>query len=371
MPTQSSTEISAPPRFGLFYLPVLGLGTTDTAAGSLAAIERQVCYADQHGWSQVWLAEHHGARYGGIISAPEVFGAYLAARTAQIRIGPAICVLPLHDPRHLAERYALLDQLSKGRLEMGIGHGFLAHEFELFGIDRAESRERFKEALEVIVTAWKQGWITFSGKFYRYEAAEVYPECVQSPPPIWVAASRTRESFETAGRHGYHLMINPYTRTPEEVSEGLTTYFAAREEVGLPKHGARITAVQHLFCGEIDTALVAEFNSYLQALAEAANSTSRRGDAASQAKHFEALSFDKVYPQKVLFGRSEDLAERIDKWRRLGVTDFCLMPQFGCMSWERSLESLQRFTEEVVMAQRSQISETPFKENARVSGVAS
>lgn len=336
------------PGFGLFYVPVLHPDVAASEHEHLQGIKRQVMYADAHGWRNVWLAEHHGTTYGGMLNAPEVLGAWLAAQTSDIRIGPGIAVLPLHDPRHLAERYALFDQLSNGRLDMGIGHGFLSGEFELFGISLQDNRARFLEAHKVLLQAWQQETFSHSGNYFHYEDAASYPRCYRRMPPVWMAASNTRQSFELAGRHGHHLMVNPYTRTEDEIREGLSYYFAALDEAGAPRDQVRITAMLHLYCGRIDHVVEEALNVYIHSMAEAAAQSSKRNGAVESQKHFSSIRFSSVYPDKVLFGTPAELQQQIDRWRGIGITDFCLMSQFGNLSWEHSMESVQLFTEEVM-----------------------
>ena len=84
--------------------------------------------AEQLGYESVWVAEHHFANYG-LCPAPPVLLAAMAQQTQRIRLGPAVCVLPFHDPVKVAEEYAVLDVVSNGRLELGVGRGYLAHEY--------------------------------------------------------------------------------------------------------------------------------------------------------------------------------------------------------------------------------------------------
>ncbi|MCS6927292.1 MAG: LLM class flavin-dependent oxidoreductase, partial [Candidatus Binatia bacterium] len=88
-----------------------------------------------HGYESVWVAEHHFANYG-LCPAPPVLLAAIAQRTQRVKIGPAVCVLPFHDPVKVAEEYAVLDVVSNGRLDFGVGRGYLAHEYAGHMVDR-------------------------------------------------------------------------------------------------------------------------------------------------------------------------------------------------------------------------------------------
>src|SRR4029453_5101264 len=131
-------------RYGIFYLPSLSATDPAESAGRLPTIVEQAAYVEELGFDSVWLAEHHFHSFGGTLSSPPVIGAAIAQRTSRIRIGSAVFFLPLHNPLGIAEDYATLDCLSGGRVEFGIGHGFIKWESLTFGTPLDELRERFK-----------------------------------------------------------------------------------------------------------------------------------------------------------------------------------------------------------------------------------
>jgi alkanesulfonate monooxygenase SsuD/methylene tetrahydromethanopterin reductase-like flavin-dependent oxidoreductase (luciferase family) len=143
-------------RFGLFYLPSSLPATPAEGVERLRVIVEQVAFGEQLGFDSVWLAEHHFHSFGGLFSATPVIGAAIAQKTSRIRIGTAVILLPYHHPIRIAEDYATLDCLSQGRLEFGVGHGFVKWEALTFGIPLDELRERFQENLEIVLKAWSE-----------------------------------------------------------------------------------------------------------------------------------------------------------------------------------------------------------------------
>jgi len=113
-------------------------------------IIEQVELADRIGIDYAWLVEHHFVRHGGLFPANYAFLSYLAARTKRIRLGTGATVLPLNDPVRVAEQAATLDQLSQGRFDFGVGRGFIRDEFEAFGVDMKDSRERVEEGVALV-----------------------------------------------------------------------------------------------------------------------------------------------------------------------------------------------------------------------------
>src|SRR5262245_46139072 len=216
-------------RYGLFYLPSSLPSTRGEGSERLRAVVEQAGYAEQLGFDSIWLAEHHFHSFGGLFSATPVIGAAIAQRTSKIRIGTAVALLPYHDPLRLAEDYATLDCLSDGRLEFGVGHGFIKWESLTFGTPLEELRDRFKENLEVILHAWSQPSLTYEGRSRRYANVELLPRPVQKPhPTVWMGATSTLESFEFAGRRGFHLMLIPFLHEVDELRSMVEVYLNAR-----------------------------------------------------------------------------------------------------------------------------------------------
>lgn len=161
--------------------------------------------ADRAGYFCYHLAEHHGTPLG-MAPSPAVFLAAVASRTRRIRLGPLVFLLPLYEPLRLAEEVCMLDQLSGGRLELGVGRGVSPYELACFGVDPAGTRARFDEALAVLVAAMTNDRLTFAGgaRCYRDVPLEMRP--FQRPyPPLWYP-THNPQSIEYAARHGFHFV---------------------------------------------------------------------------------------------------------------------------------------------------------------------
>lgn len=138
--------MSEPVKFGLINFLENPAGKSDR---QIAAEQKHILIAaEEYGFGSVWQVEHHFSNYGHRVSAA-VMLATVAAATSQIRIGSGVVVLPFHNPIRVAEEFALLDLLSDGRLDVGIGRGFEPAKFHGYGIDQSRSREIFNDALEV------------------------------------------------------------------------------------------------------------------------------------------------------------------------------------------------------------------------------
>jgi alkanesulfonate monooxygenase SsuD/methylene tetrahydromethanopterin reductase-like flavin-dependent oxidoreductase (luciferase family) len=196
-------------------------------------ILEQVQLAEELGWECFMFNEHHFLGYGGLAANPAVLLAAAAARTSRIRLGPCIAILPLRHPLHTAEDYAMVDALSAGRLEFGIGSGNTELDYRVFGVTRENDRQRLIEALEIILKAWSRERSSHSGKFWNYDELTLYPRPVQRPhPPVWVAGTSV-EGLGWAGRNGFHIMTVGHPHPPERVRPGVEAWKQGLIEAGI------------------------------------------------------------------------------------------------------------------------------------------
>ena len=187
-------------------------------------ILEQVALAEELGWECFMFNEHHFLGYGGPIANPAVLLAAAAARTSKIHLGPCIAILPLRHPLHSAEDYAMVDTISGGRLEFGIGSGNTDMDYKVFGVTRENDRQRLREAIDVILKTWGNARIGHKGEFWQFDELSLYPRPVQQPhPPIWVAGT-SAEGLGWAGRQGYHIMTVGHPHPPEKVRLGVEAW---------------------------------------------------------------------------------------------------------------------------------------------------
>ncbi len=164
----------------------------------------QVCLADQLGYHSVWTVEHHFLSEWSYSSAPEVWYGALSQLTKRIRLAHGVCLLPIpfNHPARIAERIAVLDIMSNGRVEFGTGRSVTEAELGGFQINPEDSRPMWEEAIAAIPKMWTQETFSWDGKYFKMPEREVIPKPVQKPhPPIWVAATQPT-TWEVAGHKG-------------------------------------------------------------------------------------------------------------------------------------------------------------------------
>ena len=192
-------------KFSLFYIPACREESTPDR--EFEELIEQCVAADEFGFDTVFIAEHHFSRVG-ICPSPLMILTAIAAKTSRIRLGTAICIMPFHNPVHLAEQAALLDVLSGGRLELGVGRGSQPREFQGFNASPSESRGRLKEGVELISRLLEGENLTFQGEFFSCVEAEIFPKPIQKPrPPIWLAGT-SPETYAFAGEKNLNVMAS-------------------------------------------------------------------------------------------------------------------------------------------------------------------
>jgi len=189
-------------QFSVFHI-AMGRGRTSDRQVYEDFIS-DISLAERLNFHTFWLAEHHFNANFSLSPSPNVLLAAAAILTKRMKIGTCINVLPFHNPVRLAEEGAMLDLLSNGRFQWGIGRGITGHEFHGFGLDPAESLERFREIHDYVLHSWKTDKLSWKGKFVNVpDGIDLAPVITQRPhPPVWVTA-QSPSSVEWAAERGY------------------------------------------------------------------------------------------------------------------------------------------------------------------------
>jgi alkanesulfonate monooxygenase SsuD/methylene tetrahydromethanopterin reductase-like flavin-dependent oxidoreductase (luciferase family) len=345
----------------------LTLGHSPSPADDYTAIRdlvTEACYAEATGFDGIWLTEHNFTGES-VYSDPIPFASVLAARTSRIRLGFAVIQLSLRHPIRLATELALLDNLSDGRIDVGVGHGTNYNEYEFvgYGLRSDDSRERMEETLDVMLRAWTGEPVVHQGKFYQLSLPELRPVPRQRPhPPIWRAAS-SAGSIRECGRLGVPMMT---ARIPvARVRERMTLY-----EVGLAESTLDAETRQRR---REDAAVwrfvyVAESQAQAEEELGAALLETRRHMVHARATHNPsdyAVEAGRVNPwndplvshedgvrysleTSAFCGTAARVAEQVAELREAGAHHVLCQMVCGYLSHARIMESMRRFGEDVV-----------------------
>jgi len=348
-------------RFGTYYF-LQAPPAIDHAEVIQREIEQMV-WTEELGFDSIWLTEHHFIDYGLSVS-PSVLAAAAAMRTQRVRIGLAAAILPFHDPIRLAEELALVDILSGGRLDVGVGRGNRPVEFEGLRVPQIENRERFDETLAVMVKAWTEERFSFDGRYFQIPEVRVIPKPVQHPhPPLYVVCV-SADTIEATALRGLP-MLNSILRGPvDQLVAQRDAYINACRKAGRTE--AEITTLlsrwgvsRHVYVAPTDAEALAQTHDaemwYQEALRkfliperiERVHPLLQPGFRA-MAEKFAHVSWDDLVRETVAFGSPDTVAERIAELGRLGVGEVLCWMNFGGLPQHQVRRSMELFAREVM-----------------------
>jgi alkanesulfonate monooxygenase SsuD/methylene tetrahydromethanopterin reductase-like flavin-dependent oxidoreductase (luciferase family) len=204
---------------------------------------------EQDGWHSYFVIEHQNSPVGRI-TAPSVYLTAIARATSVLRVGAMMWQLPFYHPIRLAQEVAMLDHLSRGRVEFGTGIGVHEHEFIRWGVDYYKRAAIAEEVIKIVKMAWTQDEVTFEGKFFRFDEALPQPKPFQKPyPPIW-AAVHSDAAVEFAARNNYNVSQN--LDTDEVVARKFDLYRRIWRECNHPGPMPRIFLQRQVHVAETD-----------------------------------------------------------------------------------------------------------------------
>ncbi len=326
--------------------------------------------AEDLGYRYYFFIEHQNAPFA-YISAPSVYLAALARQTSTIRFGPMVYQLPMHHPIRLAQDAAMLDQLSRGRLDFGVGYGIHAHEFMRWRLPFAERRAMGIEAMEIITKAWTEDFVTYDGEYWSFDEALPKPRPFQLPhPPVWIGAHSTT-SFDYAAEHNYHVAQN--IDVDDVVAEKFAYFKKAWTARGHPGPMPHMLVARHVHVADTDQQAREESEPYLlqgffgkrggQIIASTrigwggdARGTGgeRTPDIEERGRVFQEISksYDFWIDKGLALVGSPDTVARMieEQQRRVGYDVLCTQHQIGDMDRPTTMKSLKLFAEQVMPA---------------------
>ena len=316
--------------------------------------------AEETGSEGVWLAEYHFDPGRSVLSAPVTVAGAVAARTKKIKIGLAVHVLPLRNPVQIAEEIATLDHLSDGRLDFGIGRAAFPRIYQGYGLSYAESRDRFGECLEIILRSWTAEKFSFHGKYYQYDDLCVVPKPLQKPhPPIRIGAT-SADTFELVGRMGYPIFINPSrVATLLDLKPLVSEFHQARKKAGhtgqvdvglrVPVYVAETAEKAY---SEPKDSTMFQMQRLINVIADSIGQEgiSAGDDRTAQVQRLQAMSYEDVLANTVIYGTAESVVERLQQLQEeLGLTQIIYEVNFGCnVPLEHQIKAVKLINEYVV-----------------------
>jgi natural product biosynthesis luciferase-like monooxygenase protein len=225
-------------------------------------------FADQHGLAAVWTPERHFHAFGGLYPNPAVTSAAIAAVTERIQIRAGSVVLPLHDPIRVAEEWAMVDNLSRGRVGLSFASGWHSNDFVFAPQNYPDRKNLMFQHIDIVKKLWRGETVNRPGGDGKGVSVRILPRPVRLDVPLWITASGSPDTFRMAGEMGANILTNLLGQTVKEVADKIAIYRKAWREHGHGPRAGQVTLMLHTFV-ERDMKLVREkvrvpFTDYLK-----------------------------------------------------------------------------------------------------------
>jgi natural product biosynthesis luciferase-like monooxygenase protein len=335
--------------FGLFYFAA---DSTDAASrDAYKLLLEGARFADEHDFVAVWTPERHFHAFGGLYPNAAVTSAALAVLTTRVQIRAGSVVLPLHNPIRVAEDWAVVDNLSGGRVGLSFASGWHANDFALMPENYGRRRELMHEQIATVLSLWRGEKIRAVNGEGKEVELSILPRPVRERPPLWIASAGTVETFETAGRNGHNVLTNMLGQDLADLKSRFAAYRKARKEAGHVGEGI-ISVMLHTFvCGDDEEArrLAKEpFCNYLASsydlvkvapwMFPAFKQPSQGGTQGAfdprtfDSEDMRALldhAFERYFETAGLFGTPERALSMVERLKGIGATEVACLIDFG------------------------------------------
>ena len=298
-------------------------------------------YADEQGYVGIWLPERHFHSFGGYSPNPSVLAAALARETQYMQLRAGSSVIPLHHPVRLAEEWAVVDNISNGRVGLAAASGWHPQDFIFAPDNFSENRQIMFDNLEKIQNLWQGGTVSCQGGDGNVVEASLYPMPKQECLPVWLTIVKNPETYYQAGKRGYGVLTNMMGQTPEELREHITHYHRGRVEAGLDPRKGKVAVLLHTYIcqDEAQAKKQAErpFKDYLLTTTNILDSMAR---SLGKDQEFGKLSpadqdfiIDKSYQRYLesaaLIGSPDSCYKIVCELKKAGITEFSCFVDFG------------------------------------------
>ncbi len=303
---------------------------------------------EKSGFHAYHIAEHHATPLG-MAPSPSVFLAAVAERTKTLRFGPLVYTLNLYHPLRLIDEICMLDQLSGGRLELGVGRGISPYEVGYYGVDPATGPERFAETLDVVLKGLAHKRLDHQGKYFTFKDVPMEMQPVQKPhPPLWYGAN----SLESADRLAKQACNTVVGMKAEGVGLFADRYRAAWKALGRDeKQMPLIGLSRHIMVGDTDkeaqSVAKRAFLLWYDALIHL-----WRAHGVGLPRQLIPEKFEDALAQGyIIAGSASTVRERMKRDNEIAGINYCLCRMaFGDLSLEESTRSVELFAREVMPA---------------------
>ncbi|HXO26080.1 MAG TPA: MupA/Atu3671 family FMN-dependent luciferase-like monooxygenase, partial [Thermoanaerobaculia bacterium] len=340
--------------FSLFYFGNYAAGR---AADHYRLVLEGARFADRHDFSAIWTPERHFHEFGGLFPNPSVLSAAIAAGTERLQIRAGSVVLPLHDPLRVAEEWALVDNLSGGRVGVSFASGWHANDFVLNPGAYQDRQEVMRRGIDAVRRLWRGEALRLPSGAGSEVEVRIFPRPVQPELPIWVTAASSPDTFRLAGELGAGVLTHLLGHEEAELAAKIRVYRDAWRQAGHRSGEGRVTVMLHTFVGAsretVEAAVREPLSAYLKTsfglLRSLAESAGLKQDPRQLPPAELDLLVARAYQRYVaagagLIGTPDSCAATVERLRLLGVDEVACLIDFGVAA-EQVLANLPHLDE--------------------------
>ncbi|PCJ49785.1 MAG: hypothetical protein COA74_04870 [Gammaproteobacteria bacterium] len=353
-----------PMDFGLF------MWGNDDAAGSAKyrLLIEGAKYFDQNGFNSVWTPERHFGAFGGPYPNPSVTSAALAVITKKLSIRSGSLVSPLHHPVRIAEDWAVIDNLSDGRVGLSFAAGWQPNDFVIMPQNHKNNKEVMIEQIDIVRRLWRGEKVAFKNPMGDMVDTETLPRPVQKELPVWFTAAGNPESYRLAGEMGMNLLTHLLGQNLEEVADKVRIYREARKSAGYDPATGNVTLMLHTFVGKCNEevrelvrqpmkdylgaaiSLVINFAWSFPAFKRPGGVDSKPEDidlkslSAEEVDTILDFAFERYFEISGLFGTPETCLKMVNRCKVAGIDEIACLLDFG-VDTDTVMESLPMLKE--------------------------
>ncbi|TVR64771.1 MAG: LLM class flavin-dependent oxidoreductase [Gemmatimonadales bacterium] len=332
-----------PLDLGIFFFASSEGG--DDARDGYRLILEAARFADRRGFASLWMPERHFHAFGGLSPNPALLAATLATHTERISLRSGSVVVPLHHPARIVEEWSVVDQLSGGRVELGVAAGWFPDDFVLVDGGYEERKDTLVERIHEIRALWRGEPLRAVNGMGDEVSVRTVPRPVQAEIPIWLTAAMSPDSFRQAGTLGTHILTHLLFQGIDQLAERIQEYRAAWREAGHPGEG-QVSVMVHTHVTDHDEGIrelvrgpmkqylgssVSLAHRYLQSLPIFRDNPELTVEGLSPEAVDTALeySFERYFRTSGLFGAPESCLPLLARLSSIGVDEVGCLVDFG------------------------------------------
>ncbi|HET6977263.1 MAG TPA: MupA/Atu3671 family FMN-dependent luciferase-like monooxygenase [Pyrinomonadaceae bacterium] len=341
-------------KFGIMFF-----SSTDQQAGAdkYGLLKKATVFADTHQFCAVWTPERHFAEFGGLFPNPSVTSAALAMITEQIQLRAGSLISPLHNSIRIAEEWAVVDQLSRGRVGISFGSGWNVDDFVFFP-ERYETRhELIFDQIDVIQNLWRGEALVQQNSFGKEVRVKLVPQPFQSSLPVWITSSGNPETFRRAGAGGFNILAHLLGQDQQALAQKIDIYRQARRDNGFDADAGVVSLMLHTFLGadidKVKDQVRVPFRQYLKSAIRLERSAAAAGGVMSGGRQMSPdekipeqsleqlldITFERYFHTAALMGTVNSCRKMVGELEQIGVNEIACLIDFGVTD-EAVMESL-------------------------------